>query len=81
MPKSRLPSNEATIVRKRLKGKVKRVQLLQSAWRTFKTMIIEAQPACILQRRKGFTKLEREQAWLTSQVRETIKTNELPFIN
>nr|GFB50161.1 hypothetical protein [Tanacetum cinerariifolium] len=59
------------LVKKKLKGK--------SAWRLFKTTVIEAQRECIPQRRKGSTKSRRVPAWLTSTVKEAIKGKEASF--
>ena len=62
-----------------MKGKVKRIQSLQSAWSLFKTMVVEAQRTCIAQRKKGSTKSKRVPAWLTSGAREALKGKEGSF--
>ena len=67
------------LVRKKLKGKVKRVQSLQAAWRLFKTTVVEAQRKCIPQRKKGSARSRRVPAWLTNNVREAVKSKEASF--
>ncbi|XP_053142135.1 uncharacterized protein LOC128340687 [Hemicordylus capensis] len=70
-----------SMVKRKLKVKIRRVTSLQSAWCLLKTTILEAQLDCIPKRRKGTTKSRRMQAWLTGTVKEAIKEKKTSFQN
>ena len=60
-------------VKKKLKGKVKKVKTLGESWRLFKTTILEAQIKYIPLVRKGTNRFRKRPAWLTSNVIEAVK--------
>ncbi|XP_053130019.1 uncharacterized protein LOC128335549 [Hemicordylus capensis] len=74
-------SKMRSMVKRKLKGKSRRVTSLQSAWSLLKTTILEAQLDCIPKRRKDTTKSRRMPAWLTGTVKEAIKGKKTSFRN
>ncbi|XP_053145920.1 uncharacterized protein LOC128342544 isoform X2 [Hemicordylus capensis] len=67
------------LVKRKLKGKVRRVKSLHKASNLFKTTIIEAQLECLPRRRKGTTKFRKMPAWLIRRVSKAIKVKKTCF--